>query len=444
MTHDEKVHKIGPIYLAPSVLPQHAWSLIAASFFSIGLMIYISVGQPYVFNEHLHIPTSEQGSLSGTLILLTEAVALLFFIPAGIVMDRVGRRAVYAFGFILFAIAYALYPLATAVEDLFAYRIVYALGVVAVAGGLSTVMADYPAERSRGKMVALIGFVTGLGVYATIEVLGGLPETFTAKGMSGTEAGLYAFYTVAAICIVVAILVMLGLQAGVPITRGPRPGIRELLISGFAAAKNPRILLSYTAAFIARGDQSVNGAYLALWGNNAALAVGMTTAEAATRGAFMFAMSQVGALLWAPFIGPILDRLDRVTGMALCMALAAIGNLAVLLLLDPLASHGIFFFFLLGVGQFSAFFAAQALIGQEAPQAKRGTVLGAFNISGTIGIMIIAWTGGQLFDVDPRAPFVLVGVMNVALFLASLYLRLRSQSLPEPAELASGEAAGKP
>ncbi len=131
--------------------------------------------------------------------------------------------------------------------------------------------------------------------------------------------------------------------------------------------------------------------------------------------------------MWAPILGPLIDRLNRVSALALGMAFGAIGNLAVVLLDNPLASYGVIFFVLLGIGQISVFLAAQSLIGQEAPVAKRGSVLGAFNIAGAIGILLITTSGGRLFDgIDPRAPFVVVGTINVLLLAASLYVRLKA------------------
>jgi len=73
---------------------------------------------------------------------------------------------------ILLAIAYALYPLAQSVADLTLYRIIYALGIVAVTGGLATVMVDYPAERSRGKLIAITGFLNGLGIVVLNQFFG--------------------------------------------------------------------------------------------------------------------------------------------------------------------------------------------------------------------------------------------------------------------------------
>jgi MFS family permease len=418
-----------PIWLAPGVRPHHGWSFLGASFFSIGLMTFIAVSQPYVLSEYLKIPTSAQGTISGDLVFWTELITLALFIPAGILVDRVGRRSVYAVGLLLLGLTYALYPMATSVGDLYLDRVFYAMGVVTVAGALSTVLADYPQERSRGKLVAIVGFLGGLGIAMINPSFGALPAALTRAGWSGEQAGLVAHLAIAGLAAAVALLVALGLKGGTPVHKDDRPGVRELFVSGFAQARNPRILLAYGAAFIARGDQSVNATFLVLWGSTASIAAGMGNAEALKQGTLFFVTAQVAALLWAPIMGPMIDRLDRVTVLAICMGLSAIGNLALLLLVDPLGSDAIWFFVMLGIGQISVYLGAQSLIGQEAPTRERGSVIGAFNVSGAIGILVITVLGGRLFDhVDPRAPFVVVGVINLLLLLASVYVRLKAPS----------------
>ncbi|WP_373507349.1 MFS transporter [Thiocapsa sp.] len=434
----DRTYRIGPIHLAPTVLPRHGWTFLVAAFFSIGLMIFISIGQTYILNEHLGVPESKQGAVSGNLVFLTEIVTLLLFLPAGVLMDRIGRRGVYAAGFLILALTYVLYPFAESVESLYLYRILYAIGVVAVAGGLSTVLADYPAERSRGKLVAIVGVLSGLGVVLISQGLGSLPKVFSGAGFDGVAAGRLTHFIVAGLAVAVALLLMWGLKPGVPVRLQDRPSVRELLVGGFAHGRNPRILLAYASAFIARGDQSVNAIFLVLWGTLAARAAGIESASAVMSGTLIFVMAQIAALVWAPILGPVLDRIDRVTGLAICMALAALGNLSLLALEDPLSTYGPVFFILLGIGQISVFLGGQSLIGQEAPAGQRGSVLGAFNVAGAIGILLITPVGGYLFDrLDPRAPFVVVGVINVMLVFASLYVRLRYS--PESATSAASE-----
>jgi MFS family permease len=428
--------KLGPIVLAPGIERRHGLSFLVAAFLSVGMMTFVTVGQTYVLNEHLGVPESQQGAISGDLVFWTEIVTLLFFLPAGILIDRVSRRSIYAVGFLLLGLTYVLYPLAQSVDVLYLYRLIYGLGVVAVAGALSTVLVDYPAERCRGKLVAIIGVLSGLGIVVTNQGFGALPEQLVAAGFDGDSAGRITHFAVAGVCLFAAVLVRFGLKAGVPVQREQRPTVRQLFISGFAQARNPRVALAYSAAFVARGDQSVNATFLILWGTLAGKAAGMDSAEAVMNGTLIFVIAQISALVWAPVLGPILDRLDRATGLAICMVLAAIGNLALLLLDNPLDQIGILFFVLLGIGQISVFLAAQSLIGQEAPVTKRGSVLGAFNISGAFGILLITLAGGRLFDaVDPRAPFVVVGAINILLFAASLYVRLktpRPPAMPNP------------
>ncbi|MCF7995160.1 MAG: MFS transporter [Chromatiaceae bacterium] len=444
MMHPASEIKLGPITLAPGVERRHAWSFLVAAFLTIGMMTFVTIGQTYVLNEHLGVPESEQGAISGDLVFWTEIVTLLFFLPAGVLIDRISRRSIYAVGFLFLALTYVLYPLAETVDALYYYRILYGLGVVAVAGALSTVLVDYPAEQSRGKLVAMIGVLSGLGIVFTNQGFGALPEQLVAAGFDGESAGRITHFAVAGVCVLAAVVVQFGLKGGVPVAREQRPSVRQLFVSGFSEARNPRVALAYSAAFIARGDQSVNATFLILWGTLAGKAAGMSSAEAVMNGTLIFVIAQISALLWAPILGPILDRLDRATGLAICMVLAAIGNLSLLLLDDPLANDGIIFFILLGIGQISVFLAGQSLIGQEAPVTKRGSVLGAFNISGAFGILLITLAGGRLFDaVDPRAPFVVVGAINILLFLASLAVRLHKPRPPVAKHAAAEVRSGR-
>lgn len=418
--------KFGSVALAPGVTRGHVRTLLFAAFTTLGLVTFIGVATPFVLNANLNVPSERQGVISSNLVFWTEITQILTFSLFGVIADRIGRRQVYALGYLVLALGYALYPFATTTGELTIYRIIYALGIAATTCMLSTVVSDYPQERSRGRMVAVVGICNGLGVVLFAALLAKLPKILVNRGFDPVIAGRYTLALVAAVAFISALVIALGLKPGLEVAKEKRPSVPELIKSGFRAMRNPRIALAYGSAFVARGDLVMLGTYTLLWGQNAAIADGFSAAEAVEKGRIPFIVAQSTALLWAGAIYFIIDRFNRVTGLALCMALAAAGYLSMYFVGDPMVKSTLPLFALLGLGQISAFFGATVLIGQEAPIAERASVVAAFNFCGAIGILVTIKIGGYLFDhVSPAAPFIMIGVLNLLVLLAALYVRAR-------------------
>jgi MFS family permease len=133
----------------------------------------------------------------------------------------------------------------------------------------------------------------------------------------------------------------------------------------------------------------------------------------------------VVALIWMPLFGWLLDRIDRVTGMALAMFLAGIGFTSMGLIDSPLDPAAIPYFVLLAIGQGSAIVASITLVGQEASPQERGTIVSTNAMFGAIGILIASVVGGRLFDsIGPSAPFVMTGIFQFALMAVAILVRL--------------------
>lgn len=425
---DTTGNKFGPVWLTPGIGKSNAWTLMYAAFFTIGLLTFIGVSTPYVLSEILKIPTGEQGQISGTLVFWTEVVTLIVFGPVGVAADRIGRKSVYLFGFLTMGVGYALYPTADTVTELIAYRLIYAIGIATTTGMLATIVTDYPQEESRGKLVGIVGAMNGLGIVFINLVFGSLPERFVASGMDGTEAGEMVHWLVASLCVLSTFALWFGLKDGTPAKEEDKPSIRELAVSAFRQGiRNPRIALSYGAAFIARGDLVILGTFLTLWGTTSGVNNGLPTDEATTKATLAFVTAQSAALVWTLFIVFFIDKFNRTGFLAFCMAIAALGYLGMGMVDDPTAASARPFVILLGIGQISAFFGSQALIGQEAPLAERGAVIGGFNILGALGILVCSVAGGWLFDsVSPGATFVMIGLINAFIFLVAIAVRLKA------------------
>ena len=221
-----------------------------------------------------------------------------------------------------------------------------------------------------------------------------------------------------------------GLKGGVPAEVKERLSTKALFKAGITNAKNPRIALAYSSAFVAWSDLVVIGVFTNLWGSVVGRQMGLSPAEAAIKGVTIFAVAQLAGLIWSPIMGCVLDRVNRVSAAVFGMGLASIGYLSMFFVKDP--TNPIYYplFVLLGVGQISAFFASQALIGQEAPAKERGAVVGIFSGSGAIGILVATSVGGILFDVWMLSgPFIFVGALNFLVFLIAVVVRIKSPGM---------------
>jgi len=120
-------------------------------------------------------------------------------------------------------------------------------------------------------------------------------------------------------------------------------------------------------------------------------------------------------------MGLLLDRIDRVAGVAVAMVLAGIGYASLYVLDDPLGPQMWLCAVLVGMGEMSANLASLTLIGSEAPEKGRGAVIGMFSFCGAIGILFIAKVGGVLSGMyGSIAPFVLVAIANMVVLVFAL------------------------
>ena len=412
--------RLGPIVLADGVRPVHALSFLYSTFAILSACTFISVIQPYVLNVNIGVPMADQGRVSGNMVFYGEIVLLTLSGLAGALSDRLGRKTVFLAGVIILGLGYVLYGYVSSVGQLTLVRIFLALGITSATVMISAIQVDYPAEESRGKLVGIAACFIGIGA-VLIGVLGQqLPYWFVSAG-----ATPQTMLTLSSVCAISLLILGLGLIGGRPPYAEDRKPMAQLLAEGLKAArKNRRVLLAYAAAFVARGDLVVVGTFFTLWLTQEGIGRGLAVDEAQRQAGLFFGMVMAVALVWAPIMGIINDRLDRTRVMALALLSAAAGYVVMGLIPDPL---GVWMYpagVLLGIGQLSVVSASQTLIGQEAPRAVRGSVVGTFSICGAAGILFITSVGGRMYDaIAPSAPFVLIGVVNLALGLAALFIR---------------------
>jgi MFS family permease len=297
---------------------------------------------------------------------------------------------------------------------------------------IAIIANDYPAESSRGTLIGISGSMNGVGVLFMTLVITQIPAVLTAGGMDGVTAGRIMFLVVAVLCLSSAVWFRIGLMPGTPRLEEEQPPWKVLMLSGFKAARNPRISLSYGAAFIGRADVAITGMFLTLWALAAAPEAGLTSAEALAKGGMLLGIISVIGIVWVGIFGLILDRLNRVTGLAIAMGIAGAGYSSMWFVTSPLDYAMLPWFTLLSLGQTSVMVASVTLVGQEAAAAERGTIVAMNGFFGSIGIFLAFAVGGRLFDaVGPSAPFIMAGVVQLILVVVAVAVRIASPGDPQ-------------
>ncbi len=421
---DTPCQRLGPINLAPGITTLNAATFLYVGLVGICMMTYINFAQPYLFSVNLQIPEAERGRLTGNLAFWTETILIVLAGIIGALSDRVGRRVVITIGFATMGVGYGLYPYAETVTQLFVYRTVFAIGSALMLTSFFTIIADYPQNDSRGKLAAAISLMSGFGIMFIVLVLARLPNWFLAAGASEIDAGRYTFLAAAVICIVSAGIVATGLSGARPAHGNHRHSTREYMSIGIRAAANPKIALAFGASFAARADMIVVGAYFSLWLHQVGTGNGLSSAQALAQAATLYAFVQGSALVWAPMLGYLTDRLSRLNAVIMGVGLAALGFSAIGFITDPLSAVMYPAAILLGVGQSSAIVTCEALIGEEAPAENRGAIMGIFTLCGGVGVLLISLGSGYLYDKwHPAGPFVLMGTLNFLILLWALAIR---------------------
>jgi MFS family permease len=429
MKPDESGIKFGPFWLMPGISRSNATTYFFAAFMFVTLAIFLNFLQPYILDEILKVPPDRQGVVTGGLNFFHEVTALILMGFMGSLSDRTGRRKLIVIGLLIWGVGLALFPLAGSVFELYIYRFVTAVGLATASVMVIATMQDYPQEVSRGKWGGMNSFVTSFAILFMSLVLVRLPNIFTDAGFDPVMAGRLTFWIGAGMAFFAAAVCQLGFYGGraatVDDTKSPFAGF----IEGIREARaNKRLALSYGSAFAARGDLVVIGAFFSLWFVRAGADQGISTGDALVRAGITMSALLIATWIWAPLFGYILDRIDRVTGLAIAMSLAAVGYFAIGEVsnpYDPVTMGAATF--ILGIGEISAIVAGNALLGEQAPARIRGASVGVFGLVGTMGILFATLIGGQVFDkISWSAPFTMMAGVNAVIAVWALLVRCRT------------------
>ncbi len=389
------------------------------------LSTFVPQLQPYLLTEFLNIPENQQGVISGNLSFWGEIVIVAMVGVWGSLSDRIGRRPIMALGYLIMSVGIFLYPRATTYEGLMLARVAFAMGVAAYSVIIVTLIADYVSDDSRGKASGMLGFFNGVGALITVMVLLRLPAMFQGAGATPLEAGFYTYWIIAVLTFVTAVLMWFGLSKQEVSHSNEHGSMLGQMREGIVAAKDPGIALAYAASFVARGNLAIVGTFFTLWlANHGTIEMGMTRADSMAKAGAIIAITQSVALFSAPIFGILTDKINRVSALNITLLLAFLGYGGTWFVSDPFGMGIILCGILIGMSEVGCIITSSVLIAQQSPVKIRGAVIGMFNLTGAIGIMVASKVGGILFDSwREAAPFIMFGGFALIVLIFGLVVR---------------------
>jgi MFS family permease len=329
-------------------------------------------------------------------------------VPAGRLMDSLGRIPVIAGGFVLGAIGCWLTALGTAVDS--GVAVVVGFMLVGSSGGVAllvrTAAGDmYPPERrARGISYVLIGAVFG-------AILG--PAVFSPIFSGRDELGadvltipwiVAGFISLTALGLALAVRpdpkrIAELIAAGSDQPLGPaaplreilrRPGVIPALVAGFASMGVMVSVMNLTGYVVVDHRQHAQHLIFPIIGAHV-----------------------LGMYALVLFVGALIDRIGRIRALAGGLVVMAISCAAMQWLEGVVATAVLLF--LLGLGWNISFVAATAQLADRTSPAERGKLLGVNDLGSAMLGAALALLGGVVLDVLGVAALVLGAAAIAAL-----------------------------
>jgi len=144
--------------------------------------------------------------------------------------------------------------------------------------------------------------------------------------------------------------------------------------------------------------------------------------------------SQLVALLAAPLVGWSCDRFDRKYILLVTALVGVLGFGGFGMVSDhPRGAPAFIFAMLSGLSQIGAIVTSLGLsTGPYVDESIRGSVAGAYSLTGGCGILLLTKLGGFLFDSwTAGAPFYIMALLNIVALLAAVVVILVDRSKPK-------------
>ena len=406
----QAVKKFAGIEIPPELTKRHFVFLYLNTLLIGLLMVMPVVLQPAFLKDIIKVSMDFFGSINSLLQNMSQIATLLFVGYVGMLSDRVGRKILAVIGFIVLAVFYFLYLYSNQIagalnlpagfsaticaalsfapsraaefssfgQGLFAayiIRLIIGIGLVLVYPQFITMVADYVAEKDRGKGMALNGMMMGVGSLLIFGLVAPI----------GKNAGVeVVFYITAAIALAGVVFTVIGLKDRVPEKKAKKKGMVEILK---VVNKKLPLKATYLVSLICRADIVIIATFLVSWAVKLADQYNMTSETATLRGSIPMIVMGLFSLVAMPVIGILIDKWGRIPTILLSLFLGGVG--LILIGVSPGPFSGLIYpaIILAGFGMSGSIIGANTLAVDGAPKGLVGSILGGLNTMQPIGVL---------------------------------------------------------
>ncbi len=408
----------------------HRNTLYLLSAICMIFMTMVLAIQPIFLRSVLGVSADEAGMINATVQTVTEVFDLLLVGYLGYLSDRYGRKPVVVYGFLVAALGALIIPSSleigvflglSGLTIFYAMRIIMSLGTAAVWPQLAAVAGDFSDQKGRASMMANAAFMMSFGATLVYTVIMQIPQ----------HAGLtLTMYLVAVVALLGAWFANRSLVDVSNRLKEPEIPWKKI---GDMLKRDARLRLTFASAFSARNDMVLIGLFLMLWFVYFADIHGLTQEEAVAQGGLLIGVIGGGILVSIPLWGWFIQQFGRIAAITLSMFLSGAGFVSMWFVVNPFQWEIYIPALLIAAGQAGTLLAPQVLTIDLSPEDMRGSVLGAFNTVGGIGMILFVQIGGILFDyLGPYAPFVFTGIGNLAIMLYAFWVMQTCQESIAP------------
>lgn len=415
------------IEIREGVSRSHMANLYGFTFLFMVTILFVSLASTLFLKLIIQIPDDHFGVINSTLLVLGKLANIIFVLFVGALSDRFGRK-LFMYGgccgaaasLILYAYSRAMGE-ALGIDKLLLVYVTYFLYQTFEAFAshmLYTLLADYTTFRGRGRGVAYLNTLMGFSVTLVLGVGFGFKLVERIPILHFYHIGAVLFF-------LAAFYVWKGLVDNLPEHKDKQSHHWKIVIKDVVRTirRVPGLAYSMAALVGSGANTMLLSTFFSMWCVQAAVDFGLSPKQGATKSFLLMAAGSFTGLILTPFWGVIVDKWGRRGPLMFGLLVSGIFYGAIFFIDNPFGVLIIIFNIMGSIGGSAVSVAPRTLLIDLTPRTRMGSVMAVQSLLNSLGGMLLAWTGGFLFDyVGYSLPIAMIGVFDLVLLIWGLII----------------------